>query len=129
MVQCNVQVGAWGPCPVPCGIGVRNRTVVCVDALGEAMPRDHCPARPPADELACNVLPCNFCTHTNCAGQARGDLPSLPELLCAWCMRIHICRINDFGPVLDIMDAQASTMCSPFTIDVQLIKLWTYLVS
>ena len=23
----------------------------------------------PADQLQCNVLPCNFCSQTNCAGQ------------------------------------------------------------
>lgn len=84
---------------MPCGVGVRNRTVVCVDALGEPMPGDHCPARPPADELACNVLPCNFCTHTNCAGQARGAATDPVTLLhCqAWlivcCVRSHFCSV------------------------------------
>jgi len=65
------QVGPWGPCSAPCGVGVRNRTVVCLDAMSGAMPAGHCPARMPADELQCNVLPCDFCSHTSCAGQAR----------------------------------------------------------
>ena len=78
---------------MPCGIGVRNRTVVCVDAMGEPMPSSHCPARPPADELACNVLPCSFCSHTNCAGQARGGLLCLSlfqTALVAACMHSHL---------------------------------------
>ncbi len=65
------QVGPWGPCSAPCGVGVRNRTVACLDAMGGAMPAGHCPARMPADELQCNVLPCDICSHTSCAGQAR----------------------------------------------------------
>ena len=28
-----------------------------------------CPGVQPADQLQCNVMPCDFCSLTNCAGQ------------------------------------------------------------
>ena len=71
-----LQVGAFGNCSESCGGGVRNRTTVCVNEFGQVADAGLCPGAVPADQIQCNVLPCNFCDTTNCAGQVRS---------CWWC--------------------------------------------
>ncbi|BDA48393.1 probable disintegrin and metalloproteinase with thrombospondin mo at N-terminal half [Coccomyxa sp. Obi] len=63
------QVGAWGNCSLPCGGGIMERSVQCVDEQGDAFNDTQCAGVRPADQLQCNVLPCDFCSLTNCAGQ------------------------------------------------------------
>ncbi|KAK9854809.1 hypothetical protein WJX84_004417 [Apatococcus fuscideae] len=64
------QVGAWGNCSLPCGAGIQNRTVQCVDQFGKNAPSSYCvSANQPPDELQCNLQPCNFCASTDCSGQ------------------------------------------------------------
>ena len=66
------QVGTWGECDLACDGGIQNRTVECINQYGSAVNASLCPGKVPADELQCNVLPCNFCSQTTCAGQASG---------------------------------------------------------
>ena len=65
----SVQVGQWGSCSKPCGGGVRQRSVQCVNQFGQAADNGTCLGVQPADQLQCNVMPCDFCSLTNCAGQ------------------------------------------------------------
>lgn len=37
--------------------------------FGQAADNSSCIGVQPADQLQCNVMPCNFCSLTNCAGQ------------------------------------------------------------
>ena len=37
--------------------------------FGMAADNSSCPGVQPADQLQCNVMPCDFCSLTNCAGQ------------------------------------------------------------
>lgn len=46
-----------------------ERRVQCVDEQGDAFNDTQCAGVRPADQLQCNVLPCDFCSLTNCAGQ------------------------------------------------------------
>lgn len=72
MAMCNLcpeQVGQWGGCSKPCGGGIRQRSVQCVSQFGQAEDNSSCLGVQPADELQCNVMPCDFCSLTNCAGQ------------------------------------------------------------
>ena len=65
-----LQIGQWGICSLACGGGIQSRTVQCMDEFGQAVGGVHCTGLQPADQLQCNVFPCNFCSTTNCAGQA-----------------------------------------------------------
>ena len=84
-----VQVGQWGNCSQPCGGGIRGRSVQCVTQFLQPAPDNaSCVGVQPADQLQCNVLPCNFCSQTNCAGQVTHldhrtlqILPLLPKRL------------------------------------------------
>ena len=65
-----MQVGQWGDCSQACGGGIRERSVQCVTQFQQPAPDNaSCAGVQPADQLQCNVLPCNFCSQTNCAGQ------------------------------------------------------------
>ncbi|CAL5224259.1 g6916 [Coccomyxa viridis] len=63
------QVGQWGSCSKPCGGGIRRRSVQCMNQFGQVADNGTCLGVQPADELQCNVMTCNFCSLTNCAGQ------------------------------------------------------------
>ena len=64
------QVGQWGNCSQPCGGGIRARSVQCVTQFQQPAPDNaSCVGVQPADQLQCNVLPCNFCSQTNCASE------------------------------------------------------------
>lgn len=43
----------------------------CMDELDQPFNDTYCTGVRPADELQCNVMPCDFCSITNCAGQVR----------------------------------------------------------
>ena len=76
-----LQLGSWGNCSSSCGGGVQNRTVACVDQRGKPANASLCLGKIPADQLQCNVLPCNFCSQTMCAGQVcMARLPLCSEL-------------------------------------------------
>ena len=72
-----MQVGAYGACNVTCGGGIQNRTVVCVDQLGNAAPDGACPGSKPASEADCGTAPCDFCSTTECTSQVRLAAPGL----------------------------------------------------
>ncbi|KAK9917449.1 hypothetical protein WJX75_004476 [Coccomyxa subellipsoidea] len=63
------QIGAWGNCSLACGGGIQERPVACMDETGQTVNETECSGVRPADQLQCNVLPCDFCSLTNCAGQ------------------------------------------------------------
>lgn len=67
----RVQIGEWGNCSLACGGGIQERAVRCVDEQGAASNESFCGGMRPADQLQCNVMPCDFCSLTNCAGQVR----------------------------------------------------------
>ena len=46
-----------------------NRTIECVNQHGDASDSGLCPSAAPADQLQCNVLPCDFCSTTTCNNQ------------------------------------------------------------
>ena len=63
------QVSPWEACSLGCGGGIQTRTVTCMDQLAQAANDSACLGVRPADELQCNVLPCDFCATTDCAQQ------------------------------------------------------------
>jgi hypothetical protein len=62
-------VGPWGNCSLPCGGGIAQRSVQCMDELGQPFDKSYCRGVYPPDQLQCNVMPCDFCSLTNCARQ------------------------------------------------------------
>lgn len=50
--------------------------------FGQAADNSSCPGVQPADQLQCNVMPCDFCSLTNCAGQVAPVHRSDCEILC-----------------------------------------------
>ncbi|KAK9815540.1 hypothetical protein WJX72_005402 [[Myrmecia] bisecta] len=63
------QFTAFGPCSKACGGGIATRQVTCVDQFQNPANVTLCPGKQPADQVVCNVTPCDFCSTTNCAGQ------------------------------------------------------------
>lgn len=72
MPQSALQVGQWGNCSRSCGGGIRERSVQCMSQFGQpATDNSSCLGVQPANQLQCNVMPCDFCSLTNCASQVQ----------------------------------------------------------
>lgn len=69
--------------------------------FGVAADNSSCPGVQPADKLQCNVMPCDFCSLTNCAGQVA------PVLRCGCAILVHLFQLTQGCPGLAALD-----MCS-----------------
>ena len=65
-----------------------ERRVQCVDEQGDAFNDTKCAGVRPADQLQCNVLPCDFCSLTNCAGQVL-TWTKLHDVMCTVIIHTH----------------------------------------
>ena len=63
------QVGAWGNCSQPCGTGVANRSVICIDGRGATVNSTLCPGLQPEHQAYCLNKECDFCSTTDCSKQ------------------------------------------------------------
>ena len=77
--HCPAQVGAWGNCSQPCGTGVANRSVICIDSGGATLNSTLCPGLQPEHQAYCLNKECDFCSTTDCSKQVSTGHALLPQ--------------------------------------------------
>ena len=78
-LHCPAQVGAWGNCSQPCGTGVANRSVICIDSGGATVNSTLCPGLQPEHQAYCLNKECDFCSTTDCSKQVSTGRALLPQ--------------------------------------------------
>ena len=77
--SCPAQVGAWGNCSQPCGTGVANRSVICIDSGGATVNSTLCLGLQPEHQAYCLNKECDFCSTTDCSKQVSRRHVLLPQ--------------------------------------------------